>query len=262
MTTTCLTGATDGIGRATARLLARRAQPGDVLLLHARTAERGAPVRDELAGEGPGEVRVVTGDLADLGQVRGLAAQVAGAGPLDALLLNAGVWLRGDAPDRSADGLPATFAVNVLAHHLLTALLRPRLAAAGGRVVWLGSGMARSGRVDPDRLQEPARDAGRAYADSKAADVALALGWARRLEPDGVASLALDPGWVPTKLASAGAPGRVEDSAEALARCAQDPSVRSGTYRKGRGETAVPGHLADAALQDALLAACDRLAGL
>lgn len=260
MTTVCITGSTDGIGRATAALLAERAGPSDVLLVHARSQQRGAPVVADLARRSAGSVRLVTGDLAASGQVRELAAQLAEAGPLGALVHNAGVCVRGETPRVTADGLETTFVVNVLAPHLLTLLLRQQLT--GGRVVWLGSGMARSGRVDPDRLGALTTDAGRAYADSKAADVALALGWARRLAGDGTASIALDPGWVPTKLASAGAPGDVADSAAALARCVTDPEIaeRTGTYWKGRRTISVPPALTDADLQDRLLAACDDLA--
>ena len=88
------------------------------------------------------------------------------------LVHNAGVWVRGDTPRTTPDGFETTFAVNVLAPHLLTALLADRLP---GRLLWLGSGMARSGRVDPDALGRE-RNPSQAYADSKAVDVALALG--------------------------------------------------------------------------------------
>ena len=201
MTTVLLTGATDGIGRATAALLLSR---GHDVLVHARSAERGAPVLAELA-DLPGTARLVTGDLSRPDEVRGLAAQVREAGGVDSLVHNAGVWVRGATPARTADGVETTLAVNVLAPHLLTALLGD---AVRDRVVWLGSGMAGSGRPDPERLGE-VTDPQQAYRDSKACDVALAVAWGRR-RPD-LASAALDPGWVPTKLASPGATGRVQD---------------------------------------------------
>jgi NAD(P)-dependent dehydrogenase (short-subunit alcohol dehydrogenase family) len=92
-----------------------------------------------------------------------------------------------------------TFAVNVLAPHLLTHLLSTELR---GRLVWLGSGVAGSGHPQPATLGRDT-DPWRAYVESKACDVALALAWDRRL-PD-VTSAAVDPGWVKTKLASPGA---------------------------------------------------------
>jgi NAD(P)-dependent dehydrogenase (short-subunit alcohol dehydrogenase family) len=251
MATICLTGATDGIGLATARLLLRQ---GHRVLVHARTESRGAPVIDTLAAAGsPGVPQLVTGDLGDLGQVRALAEQVAAQGPLDVLVHNAGVWARGSTPPVSADGFETTFAVNVLAPHLLTTLLADRLT---GRLVWLGSGMAGSGRPDPERLgaeQSPAQ----AYADSKACDVALAQAWQRRRP--GLASAALDPGWVRTKLASAGAPGTVDQSADSLAYCCTEAELSRAPYWKDRRPVSVPRHLRDLALQDALALACDRL---
>ena len=83
----------------------------------------------------------------------------------------------GNTPRTTADGLETTFAVNVLAPHLLTSLLGADLQS---RLLWLGSGTANFGRPDPatlGRMQGPSQ----AYSDSKACDVALALAWGRRL---------------------------------------------------------------------------------
>ena len=249
-----MTGSTDGIGLAAARTLLGQ---GHRVLLHARSAERGEPVVAALRDEGlPGEAELVVGDLASLEQVRALAGRLAELGPLDVLAHNAGVWVRGDTPRVTADGFETTFAVNVLAPHLLTALLADSLQ---GRLLWLGSGMAGSGRPKPSALGGE-RDPRQAYADSKACDVALAQAWGRRL-PD-VASAAIDPGWVRTKLASAGAPGEVEQGADTLAWCCSEADLTPAAYWKDRRPTTVPGRLRDAGLQDAIAVACDRLAGL
>ena len=260
MATLCLTGATDGIGRATARVLLAA---GHRVLVHARSEERGRPVVDALLAEPGcrGEAVLVTGDLARLDEVRGLAEQIRALGPLDALVHNAGVWVRGDVPRQTEDGLETTFAVNVLAPHLLTSLLA---ADVRDRVVWLGSGMAGSGRPDPATLGRP-QEPQRAYSDSKACDVALAVAWRSRLTGSG--SAALDPGWVPTKLASGGAPGRVEDSAAALAHLSTPTAeggadLAAGPYWRGRRTIALPSLLRDEEFCTALAAACDRLAGL
>ena len=124
--------------------------------------------------------------------------------------------------------------------------------------------MAGSGRPDPATLGRP-QPAQRAYADSKACDVALAVAWGARLR--GTASAALEPGWVPTKLASSGAPGRVEDSATALVACCTpvaDGGVDLGSapYWKGRRPVPLPARLRDPAFCEELAAACDRLLGL
>ena len=258
MVTICVTGSTDGIGLATAGVLLRR---GHRVLLHARTEERGRPVVAELARSVPaGQVELVTGDLARLDDVGRLAGQLRDRGPVDVLVHNAGVWVRGDTPAVTVDGFETTFAVNVLAPHLLTSLLDDVVT---GRVVWLGSGMAGSGRFDPARIDAVAgtpRDAKRAYADSKACDVALAGAWGRR-RPQ-LACAAVDPGWVRTKLASAGAPGHVGTSADSLAFCCLDADLASAPYWKGRRPIRVPADLADPVRQDALAAACDDLLGI
>ena len=188
-----ITGATDGIGRATAQVLLA---DGHRVLVHARSRERGEPILQALSG---GDVALLVGDLARLDDVHRLADQVREHGPVDAWVHNAGVWVRGSTPRTSADGYEMTFAVNVLAPHLLTHLLSTELR---GRLLWLGSGVAGSERPQPATLGRDT-DPWRAYVESKACDVALALAWDRRL-PD-VTSAAVDPGWVKTKLASPGA---------------------------------------------------------
>ena len=70
-------------------------------------------------------------------------------GPIDAWVHNAGVWVRGSTPRTSAEGHETTFAVNVLAPHLLTHLLSAELQ---GRLLWLGSGLAGSARPKPAAL--------------------------------------------------------------------------------------------------------------
>ena len=247
MTTICLTGSTDGIGLVAARTLLEQ---GHRVLVHARSEERGRPVVAEL----PGDVDLVVGDLASLTQVRALGERLRRE-PLDVLAHNAGVWVRGDVPTLTEDGFETTFGVNVLAPHLLTSVVAGHLT---GRLLWLGSGMAASGRPKPSALGG-SREPRQAYADSKAADVALAVAWGRRL---GVPSAAVDPGWVKTKLASAGAPGEVADGADTLAWCCVEAPLEQAPYWKDRAPTPVPGRLRDAGLQDALLAARDRLAGV
>jgi NAD(P)-dependent dehydrogenase (short-subunit alcohol dehydrogenase family) len=246
MASICITGSTDGIGLAAARQLLGE---GHQVVVHARSAERGEPVVADLGRAG--EVRLVVGDLADLDQVRTLAGAV---GDVDVLVHNAGIWASPGAPP-SAQGHELTFAVNALAPHLLTALLAGRVRR---RLVFLGSGLVASGRVDPASLGA-ARDPRQAYADSKAVDVALALGWARRL-PELLAG-AVEPGWVRTKLAPVGAPGDVRAGGARVARAAADPDWPGG-YTAGTRQARLPAALTSPRLQDELLAAMDRLAGL
>jgi len=96
-----ITGATDGIGRATARVLLAE---GHRVLVHARSRERGEPILQALGGD----AALLVGDLARLDDVHRLAGQVREHGPVDAWVHNAGVWVRGSTPRTSADGYEMT----------------------------------------------------------------------------------------------------------------------------------------------------------
>ncbi|WP_369254619.1 SDR family NAD(P)-dependent oxidoreductase [Geodermatophilus amargosae] len=198
--TALVTGATSGLGRAAVGLLAAT---GDWrVLAGARDPGRGAQVAAELGAA----AAVVEVDLASLDSVRAAAASVAATrAPLDALVLNAGVQL--PVADRaSADGYELTFAVNHLAHFVLTVELLPHLAP-GARVVVVSSGThwgtwRKSGPfpaprwADPRELARPRRESGqRAYATSKLANVLFGAELARRHPEVDVA--VLDPGLVP-----------------------------------------------------------------
>ena len=243
----CITGSTDGIGLAAARQFSRRR--ATQLVVHARSAERGGPVVAELGGLG--EVRLAVGDLADLDQVRALGDQI---GDVDVLVHNAGVWPAPGAA-ASAQGYELTFAVNALAPHLLTTLLADRIR---DRLVFLGSGMAGSGRADPARLgaaREPVAGVRRQQGGRRRAGPRLGAAAA------GLRVGAVDPGWVKTKLASAGAPGDVRSGGARVARAAADPDWPGG-YTAGTRPARLPTALTSPRLQDDLLAALDRLAGL
>ena len=128
-----ITGATDGLGRA---LADRLAADGARLILHGRDAGRLTDVADRIAATqgGPRPVTVLA-DLADLGQVRGLADEVRRATDrLDVFVSNAGIGggeLDGRERRTSADGYELRFAVNYLAGFLLTLELLPLLRRTG-----------------------------------------------------------------------------------------------------------------------------------
>jgi protochlorophyllide reductase len=197
--TALVTGATSGLGRHAAGLLA--ATPGWRVLLGARDTDAGRRLAAEL---GP-PTGVVPLDLADLGSVRRAAAAAAEPAPLDALLLVAGVQ-QTRADSVSADGFELTFAVNHLGHFLLTRELLPHLAP-GARVVVVSSGthfgtFRQSGPfpaprwADPRELARPRAESGaRAYATSKLANVYFGRELARRHPELSVA--VFDPGLMP-----------------------------------------------------------------
>lgn len=197
--TVLVTGASAGIGRATAGQLASM---GARVLLASRSRERGEAARASIAERVPGaSTELLLADLASQDGVRSLAAQVLTATDrLDVLINNAGVFTRGY--QATPDGLETQFAVNHLAPFLLTNLLRERLAeSAPARVITVSSEAHKRGRIDFDDLQGKERYSGlKAYAQSKLANLLFNRELARRLGGTGVTSNALHPGVVATGL--------------------------------------------------------------
>ena len=198
-----------------------------------------------------------------------MAGDVLGRFPrLDVLVNNAGVLLR--ERKLSQDGFELTFAVNHLAHFLLTHLLLERLkASAPARIVTVSSSLHRTGGIDLERLEEELRPGGtRAYSISKLANVLFSAELAERLRGSGVTSNALEPGTVDTKMLRTAYPGLQGSSVEAGAATsvylASSPQVegQSGGYF-ARSRPAVPSPLAqDADLRRRLWQISEHIAGL
>jgi NAD(P)-dependent dehydrogenase (short-subunit alcohol dehydrogenase family) len=179
--TILITGATSGLGRAVAVDLAAK---GHTVLGHGRNRARVEALLEEVGGDARGYVA----DLATLDDVRLLAADVAtGEDRIDVLINNAGVA----APERhdSRDGIELDFAVNHLAHWLLTGLL---LGKVEQRIVNVASiGQAPIDWDDP--LLERSWETYRAYAQSKLAQIGFTFELADRLNGDGPSVNALHP---------------------------------------------------------------------
>ena len=195
-----VTGANTGIGRITARELARR---GAAVFLATRSLARTQPVLDE--------IRQLTGrpcahwlelDLADLASVRACAGRFLASGrPLHLLVNNAGL---GGQRGLTRDGLELTFGVNHMGHFLLTQLLRERLvASAPARVVTVASRAHQwAPGLDWDALRQPTRSLTgiREYMVSKLANVLFSAELGRQLAGSGVSSYAVHPGVVDTEI--------------------------------------------------------------
>jgi NAD(P)-dependent dehydrogenase (short-subunit alcohol dehydrogenase family) len=230
-----ITGATDGLGRALAE---RLAPDGEELLLHGRDADRLARVADELAAayEGPA-ARTFLADLADLAEVRRLAAEVrAATDRLDVLVSNAGIGSgEPDGRDRrtSADGYELRFAVNFLAGFLLTLELLPLLrASAPARVVNVAS-LGQYPLDFDDLMLERGYDGSRAYAQSKLAQIIAGFELAARVPASEVTVNSLHPAtYMPTKMVLQEV-GRqvdsIEDGVAATHRLTSDPALAGVT---------------------------------
>ncbi|MBV9775182.1 MAG: SDR family oxidoreductase [Gemmatimonadetes bacterium] len=196
----CLvTGATLGIGRATAVGLARQ---GARVGIVGRSRERGEAVRAEIAREaGASAVELFLGDLSSQAEVRRIAGEVrARFGRLDVLVSNAGVYTR--RRESTVDGIETQLAVNHLAPFLLTRLLLDLLtASAPARVVVVSSEAHRGARIPWDDLQGERKYSGlRAYANTKLMNLLFVRELARRTAGTGVTVNALHPGVVATEL--------------------------------------------------------------
>jgi NAD(P)-dependent dehydrogenase (short-subunit alcohol dehydrogenase family) len=188
--TILVTGATDGLGKGVAIELAGM---GATVLIHGRNRERLeaalGEIRGETGNEKPGSYLA---DLSSLGEVRALAEQIlSDRDRLDVLVNNAGVIV--GEREESEDGYELTFAVNHLAHFLLTSLLLPLLRdSAPARIVNVAS--AGQSPIDfDDVMLERGYDGMRAYTQSKLAQIMFTFDLHERLRGTGVTVNALHP---------------------------------------------------------------------
>jgi NAD(P)-dependent dehydrogenase (short-subunit alcohol dehydrogenase family) len=197
---TCMiTGATSGIGRATAMELARR---GATLVLVCRDRRRGEHTVAEIGKTtGHRDVTLMLADLSSQADVRRVAAEfLASERPLHVLINNAGVINLQRTV--TVDGIETTFAVNHLAYFLLTNLLLARLQrSAPARIVNVASDAHTFGGLDFDDLGNQRRyRAMRVYGQSKLANILFTAELARRIAGSGVTANSLHPGAVATGL--------------------------------------------------------------
>ncbi len=229
--TILITGATDGIGLETAKMLVGL---GHNVLLHGRSQTKLENVERTLSviGDG-GRVENYVADLSLMADVEAFAKAVAGKhAKLDVLINNAGVY---SAPDLiTPDGLDVRFAVNTIAPYLLTKRLLPLLGTSG-RIINLSS--AAQSPVDPEAL------AGRgklsdmaAYAQSKLALTMWSRSMALAIEDNGPAVIAVNPGSMlgskMVKQAFGVAGGDLRKGADILCRAALEDefAAASGQY--------------------------------
>jgi NAD(P)-dependent dehydrogenase (short-subunit alcohol dehydrogenase family) len=226
MKTILITGASRGIGRATALLCGARGWSVAITYVRDERAAEDAARATAAAG---GQVTTLQGDIAvEADVIRMFDAAERALGRLDGVVLNAGIVAPALAlADMPADRLRRMFEANVFGAYLCARESARRLSrdrgGAGGSIVLVSSAATRLG--SPFEYVD--------YAGSKAALDTLAIGLARELGPQGVRVNAVRPGLIETDIhASGGQPdraqrlgtttpigraGRAEEVAEAIA---------------------------------------------
>jgi NAD(P)-dependent dehydrogenase (short-subunit alcohol dehydrogenase family) len=229
--TALVTGATSGIGRAAAVLLARR---GAHVLVSGRDAGRGEATVTAIRAAG-GQADFIAANLADAKSVRALARRAIelGGGHVDILVNNAGVFPFGPTAQASDADIDTVYAVNVKAPFILVGKLAPTMAARGhGAIINVLTMVAHFGVAGMGL-----------YGSSKAALTLLTKSWAAEFGPSGVRVNAVSPGPTRTEgteimgdqldqlasLAPAGRPAAPEEIASAISYLAGDEaSLRHG----------------------------------
>lgn len=196
----CLvTGGTNGIGKSTARKLARM---GATVVIVGRDVLKTSEVVQEIrAASRSHAVESLLADLSSAQEVRWLADKFKRRySSLHVLINNAGAFF----PRRQLrrNGIEMTFALNHLAGFLLTNLLLDTLkASAPARIINVSSNAHASGKIEFDNLQGEREYGPRAYDNSKLANLLFTMELARRLEGTRVTVNALHPGFVATGFA-------------------------------------------------------------
>lgn len=195
--TVAITGATGGLGLATAQLLGRL---GARLLLIGRGADRLATAAQSVRDfAGDVELRTLECELSSLVETRRLAQRVlAEEAALDVWINNAGALFaeRGF----TDDGYERSLAINLLSPALLSRMLSPALRARRGRIINMVSGglYLQGLRLDDLDYREDPYDGAKAYARAKRGLLALTQHWARQVEGAGLTWQAVHPGWAAT----------------------------------------------------------------
>lgn len=194
-----ITGANSGIGKVTARELAKT---GATVIMACRNKAAAETAAEEIKRvSGNDDIFVVPIDLTSFASVRDCAALMAERWDrIDVLVNNAGVYTQGDT--LTADGIHPTMQTNYFSPFLLTNLLLPQLRAGGSsRIVNVTSAMYRIGVLN---LDNPGfmvlRNGFSAYAASKLAMLLFTLELSDRLAGSGMTVNALHPGLVDTKI--------------------------------------------------------------
>jgi NAD(P)-dependent dehydrogenase (short-subunit alcohol dehydrogenase family) len=191
--TIVITGASDGIGAAAARNLAKA---GERIVVVGRSPQKTAAVAAELGAD------YFVSDFAELAQVRELAAALKEKYPrIDVLVNNAGGIM--GAHELTVDGYEKTFQINHLAPFLLTTELIDVLTASRATVINTASAANGFGKLELDDLNSAGRySTNRAYGTAKLANILFTAELQNRFGGAGISTAAFHPGVVATNFAA------------------------------------------------------------
>jgi NAD(P)-dependent dehydrogenase (short-subunit alcohol dehydrogenase family) len=255
-----ITGSTDGLGREVAL---RTADMGFHVLVHGRSQARGDSVVAAIRSAG-GSAQFYQADLADFEQVRRLAADVRRDHPkLRLLVNNAGIFLDEGERRLSPSGAELTFTVNYLSGFLLTRLLLPTLIhEAPARIINVAS-LSQQPIDFSDVMITRNYSAGRAYGQSKLAQITFTMDLAPALAGTSVRVAALHPAtMMPTGMVvgRGSAPrSTVDEGASAVMQLIEMPDLPNGSYFNGLAPAQANAQAYDAEAQRQLRQLSERL---
>lgn len=199
MKTALITGATNGIGFETAKALLEKDFSVYMIARNKSKAEK--VCQDLIAKTGNKNCYHYIADLASLASVKAVAKTISSdLQKIDVLINNAGGIFQ--EREESKDGIEMHFAMNHLAHFLLTNELELLLKASEARIVSLSSEAHRMANLNLDNIQEKeSYNAMRVYGNAKLCNILFTKGLVKRWGKDGITAYCLHPGVVRTGFA-------------------------------------------------------------
>ncbi len=270
-----ITGANSGLGFAGAKLL-RRA--GAAVTVVARSEDRGSKAIEELNSTAGVAATLEICDLSSLESVSAFAQRLLEVGePIDTLIHNAGALH--NPRQESVDGFELTLATHVIGPFRLTEMLRPLLREGDdARIVTMASGGLYGQGIALSDLQTTKEYTGtKAYSRAKRAQLLLSEEWSTLLNPEGIRSYVMHPGWANTAGVADALPGfgklmgpllrSPEEGADTLAWLATEPTSELGDGgfwldRQRRPEHRIPGTKSADQKAGALWEAISEMAGV
>ena len=262
--TALVTGSTDGLGKEVARQLGAL---GALVVVHGRNQERGEDVVRTIRATG-GKAEFMRADLASLAGVTAFADEILARHDRLDILVNNAAAVSGEERQTSADGHELAFAVNYLAHFLLTYRLLPLLeASAPARIVNVSS-LGQAPIDFTDVMMERSYNPGDAYRRSKLAQIMFTIDLAAELDATKVTVNSLHPArsMNTARVINGGFQplSTVEEGAEATMQLAVSPELaaRTGLYFNGLNEAKANAQAYDDAARARLRALSFELTGV